>query len=158
MELLNTMNQAWLSPNYLQLFAGAIYAKVAPSDNCWGFIDVTVRPCCRPGINQRMVYGHKRVHGIKFQSVVISISCNGLIANLFGPVEGRKHDSGMLGDSGLCTQLQQYAPGQNHNILCLYGDPAYPLRPQLLGPFKGAGVTQIQEEWNQAMSKVRINV
>ena len=63
----------------------------------------------------------------------------------------------MLGDSGLCTQLQQYARGQNHNILCLYGDPAYPLRPQLLGPFKGAGVTQIQQEWNQAMSKVRIN-
>ena len=64
----------------------------------------------------------------------------------------------MLGDSGLCTQLQQYARVKNHNILSLYGDPAYPLRPQLLGPFKGAGVSQIQQEWNQAMSKVRINV
>ena len=107
-------------------------------------------------INQGIVYsGHKRVHGIKFQSV---ITPNGLIANLLGPVEGRKHDSGMLGDSGLCTQLQQYARGQNHNILCLYGYPAYPLRPQLLGPFKGAGGTQIQQEWYQAMSKVRINV
>ena len=37
-------------------------------------------------------------------------------------------------------------------------DPAYPLKPKLLGPFKGARVTQIQQEWNQAMSKVRINV
>ena len=121
--LLNTMNQAWLSPDCLQLFADTIYAKGAPLDNCRGFIDGTVRPCCRLGINQRIVYnGHKRVHGIKFQSVVTP---NGLIASLFGPVEGRKHDSGMLGDSGLCTQLQQYARGQNHNILCLYGYHSY---------------------------------
>ena len=150
------MNQTWLSPNCLQLFADAIHTKTAPLDNCWGFIDGTVRPCCRPAINHRIVYnGYKRVHGIKFQSVVTR---NGLTANLFGPVEGRKHDSGMLEDSGLCTQLQQYARGQNHNILCLYGDPAYPLRPQLLVPFKGAGVTQIQKEWNQAISKIRIIV
>jgi hypothetical protein len=34
--------------------------------------------------NQRTVYnGHKRIHAIKFQSVVTP---NGLIANLFGPV------------------------------------------------------------------------
>ena len=32
------------------------------------------------------------------------------------------------------------------------------MRPQSLDPFKGAGVKQIQQEWNQAMSKVRINV
>ena len=51
MKLLNTMNQAWLSPNCLQLFADAIYAKGAPLDNCWGFVDGTVRPYCRPGIN-----------------------------------------------------------------------------------------------------------
>ena len=86
---------------------------------------------CRPGINQRIIYnGHKGVHGIQFQSVVTP---NGLIANLFGPVEGRKLDSGMLADSGLCTQLQQHARGQNRNIRCLYGDKVYPLRSQLLG-------------------------
>ena len=153
--LLNTMNQAWLSANCLQLFADAIYARGALLDNCWGFIDGTVRPCCRPGISENCLQWAQKSSRHR-----ISISCNshGLIANLFAPVDGRKHDSGMLGDSGLCTQLQQYARGQNHNILCLYGDPAYPVRPQLLGPFKGAGVTQIQQEWNQAMSKVRINV
>ena len=48
--------------------------------------------------------------------------------------------------------------GQNHNILCTYGDPAYFLRPQLLGHFEGAGVTQIQQEQNQAMKKFRISV
>ena len=33
---------------------------------------------------QRIVYnGHKRVHGLKFQSVALP---NGLIANMYGPV------------------------------------------------------------------------
>ena len=41
-----------------------------------------------------------------------------MIANLFGPVKDRKHDSGMLGDSGLCVQLHQYARG--HNITTFF--------------------------------------
>ena len=45
--------------------------------------------------------------------------------------------------------------GQN---LCIYGDPAYPIRPQLLGPLNGAHVTHDQNEFNKAMSKVRISV
>ena len=43
-----------------------------------------MRPITRPGENQRLLYnGHKRVHGLKFQSVVLP---NGLIAHLYGPV------------------------------------------------------------------------
>ena len=62
---------------------------------------------CRPGQNERLLYnGHKRHHCIKFQSDVAS---NGLIANLFGPVEEKRHDSGMLADSGLLNQLQQHS-------------------------------------------------
>ena len=62
---------------------------------------------CRPGKNQRLLYnGHKRYNYIKFQSVVAP---NGVIANLFGPVEGKRHDSGMLADSGLLNQLQQHS-------------------------------------------------
>ena len=122
--LLNTMNQAWLSPNFLQLFADAIYAKGASLDNCWKFIDGTVIQCCMPGINQRIVYNvHKRARNIKFKSV---LTPNCLSANLSGLVEGRKHNSGLFGDSGLCTQRQQHARSQNQNILCLYGDPTYP--------------------------------
>ena len=102
-----------------------------------------------------MYNGHKKVHAIKFQSVVAP---NGLIANLFGPVEGRRHDSGMLGDSGLFLELQQHAHGPTGNILCLYGDPTYPLRPQLMGPFKGAATTPLQHGWNKSMSQVRISV
>ena len=86
------------------------------------------------------------------------VAPNGLIANLYGPVEGRRHDSGMLGDSRLLDVLQQHAVDQENNILCLYGDPAYPLRPQLMGPFKGNGLTQMQKDWNKGMSAMRVNV
>ena len=40
--------------------------------------------------------GHKRKHAWKLQSMATPI---GLIANLFGPVEDCRHDSGMLADS-----------------------------------------------------------
>jgi len=147
--LLTSMDQQWLTPENLQHYADVVHEKGAPLENCWGFIDGTVRPICRPGHNQRVVYnGHKRVHSLKFQSVVAP---NGLISNLYGAVEGRRHDSGMLGDSNLLTLLQQHAVGPENNILCLYGDPAYPLRPQLMGPYKGANVTQMQREWNKEM-------
>jgi hypothetical protein len=36
----------------------------------------------------------------------------------------------------------------------MHGDPAYPLRPQLQGPFKGAVITEQQQQWNKYMSQV----
>ena len=54
----------------------------------------------------------------------------------------RAKDSGM--DSGLLNQLQQYSFGQNQRPLCIYGDPAYPLRVHLQVGFKGAGLLQQQ--------------
>ena len=62
----------------------SIAGKGAPLKNCFGFVDGTVRPDCRPKRNQKTVFnGHKRVHSLKFQSVVLP---NGMIANLYGPV------------------------------------------------------------------------
>ena len=54
-DLLHNLNQGWLSPQSLQVYADAIHNKGAALDNCWGFIDGTVRPICRPKENQRMV-------------------------------------------------------------------------------------------------------
>ena len=85
-----------------------------------------------------MCNGYKKVYAIKFQSVVAP---NGLIANLFGPVEGRRHDSSMLGDSGLLRKLEQHAHDLNGDILCIYGGPAYSLRQQFMGPFRVASTT-----------------
>ena len=140
----------------LRHFAAAVHDEGAPLENCWGFIDGTVRPLCKPDQNQRILYnGHKRVHGIKFQSVVAP---NGLIASLFGPVEGRRHDSGMLADSGLLQELSQYSFAPDGTPLCVYGDPAYPLRVHLQGPFKGANLTPAEQQFNKAMSQVRVSV
>jgi hypothetical protein len=77
-------NNTILNPECLERYAEAIHSKGAALRNCFGFVDGTVRPICRPNVNQRQVYnGHKRVHALKFQSVAIP---NGLIANLYGPV------------------------------------------------------------------------
>lgn len=62
----------------------SIKLKGAALNNCWGFVDGTVRPNYRPLQNRRIVYnGHKRVNALRFQSIVTP---NGLIANLYGPV------------------------------------------------------------------------
>ena len=77
-------------------------------DNCFGFIDGTVRPLIsKPGQNQCVAYskilqyidcvsrilrryiyslvysGHKRVLCVKFQSVALP---NGIIGNMYGPI------------------------------------------------------------------------
>ena len=73
---------------------------------------------------QRVVYnGNKRVHAIKFQSVVTT---NGLIANLCGPNEGCRHDSGMLAYSGILQQLEQHCYNLYQEAVCLYCDLGYP--------------------------------
>jgi len=73
-------NNDILNPAALQICADAISAKGAA-------LDGTVRPIFKPGERQGVMYnGHKRVHGIKFQSIALP---NGLIGNMYGP-EGKK--------------------------------------------------------------------
>ena len=58
--LLNNFNQPWLSRNKLEEYSIAIHNKGAPPMNCFGFMDGAVRPCSRPGQNQRILFnGHK---------------------------------------------------------------------------------------------------
>lgn len=77
-------NNAILDPQSLQKYSDAIADKGSPYNNCFGFLDGTVRPITRPGQDQLLVYnGHKRVHALKYQSLTIP---NGLIAHLHGPV------------------------------------------------------------------------
>ena len=75
----------------LQSYADAVSARGAPLQNCFGFVDGTVRPIARPGEHQRLVYnGHKRVHSLKFQSLALP---NGLIANMYGPIGEQSYDN-----------------------------------------------------------------
>ena len=83
-EKITHWNHRLLNPQCLQEYAAAVHRKGAALENCFGFVDGTVKQICRPGQMQRTVYnGHKRVHALKFQSVTLP---NGLIANMFGPV------------------------------------------------------------------------
>ena len=155
-HLLNTFDQPIFAVEKLEEYCRVINKKGAPLPNCFGFIDGTVRPICRPGRNQRVVYnGHKKVHALKFQSVALP---NGLIGNLFGPIEGRHHDCYLLRESHLLQTLEQYAFDSNGAALCLYGDPAYPLRVHLQAPFKEPRLQPIQQEFNTRMSRTRVTV
>jgi len=42
--------------------------------------------------------------------------------------------------------------------MCLYGDPAYPLRVNLQASFRDARLTPAMEAYNLAMSRVRTSV
>ena len=154
--LLNDFNQPWFSPNKLEEYSIAIHNKGTPLMNCFGFVDGTVRPCSRPGKNQRILFNeHKPIHALKFQSVVIP---NGLICNLNGPFEGHRHDSGMLAESRLLDQHQLHAYTPNEEPLCIYGDPAYPIRVHLQAPYRGNRLITLQKGYNTAMSNVRVSV
>ena len=181
-------NHDILSPVRLDVYATAICNKGAALENCFGFIDGTVRPISRPIINQRTVYnGHKRVHALKFQSVALP---NGLIGHLFGAVgkqnscyyyfqvfcpvfkrfdfyfhkilllysEGRMHDARMLAVSNLYDELENFAFSPTGTEMCLYGDPAYPLRVHLQAPFRVGILTRDMKIFNDSMSTVRVSV
>ena len=152
---LDSWDQPFLSPDQLHNYAQAVHQRGAPLQNCFGFIDGTVRKIARPKYHQRVMYnGHKRVHAIKFQSIVLP---NGLIANLSGPYEGKRHDSTMLHESRVLPNLRQVA-FHNGVPLCLYGDPAYPLGVHLQGPFREPALTPEMQAYNKAMSELRVSV
>ncbi len=63
-------------------YAEIISAKCGLVSNVWGFLDRTLRRTCRPIYHQKQMYsGHKRIHGMKFQSVVTQ---DGHFACMFG--------------------------------------------------------------------------
>ena len=53
------------------------------------------------------------------------------------------------------TMLYPPPTGQQ---MCIYGDLAYPLRVNLMAPFRGAALTAQMEAFNDSMSNVRTSV
>jgi len=79
---------------WLQRYANAVHVKGVALDNCWDFIDGTVRKICRLKRDQRLVYNRK-VHAHNFQSVAAP---NGMIANFLGQFK----EEGMIVHFWLC--------------------------------------------------------
>ena len=71
---------------------------------------------------------------------------NGLIANLSGPYEGKRHDAGIFRESNLAYDLSRHMNFQNGEPCCLYGDAAYPINQHL---------TAQELEFNRQMSSVK---
>lgn len=76
---------------------------------------------------------------------------------MFGPIEGRRHDAFMLGASGLLPKLQQFNQ-PNGQPYVIYGDPAYGISRNIIAPYRGAHLTQQQQDFNKSRSQVRISV
>ena len=74
------------------------------------------------------------------------------------PAEGKKHDVSMLVDSNLLRKLERNAFSPTGEAMCVYGDPAYPLRVPLQVPFCHRTLTPMMEEYNAEMSSVRVTV
>ena len=60
--------------------------------------------------------------------------------------------------SGLLEALEWHSNKPNGDPLCIYGDPAYPLRRHLLAPYQHLNLTPEQIDFNQSMSSVQVAV
>ena len=78
--------------------------------------------------------------------------------HVFPHSEGRRHDAGMLRMSGLLTEVNSHAYSPTAHPLCIYGDPAYPLRIHLQAPYRNAQLTAEEQIFNPSMSTVRTAV
>ncbi len=64
----------------------------------------------------------------------------------------------MLAESNLLQNLENHAFSPTGEPMCLYGDPAYPLRLQLQAPFRQRQLTPEMVAYNKSMSSVRVSV
>ena len=97
-----------------------------------------------------MYNGHLRRHCLNYQGITTP---DGLIISMFGPVEGRRHDSTMLAISGFLERLR--SKGETFKGKYIYGDPAYGCSDLVCCPFAFAEPGSRQSEFNSSMSSVR---
>ncbi|KAK1945613.1 hypothetical protein P3T76_002661 [Phytophthora citrophthora] len=116
----------------LSAYANAIHAKGAPLKMCVGFIDGTVRGTCRPQKNQRYMFN----------------------VNLFARTH---HDAFILYESKLLDVATPYLTANDKRFV-FYGDPAYGQQEHIIAPFKGASLSEDEQEFNKRMSSVRVSV
>ena len=64
----------------------------------------------------------------------------------------------MLAESGLYNSLRAHAVSTTGQPMCIYGDPAYPLRIHLQAPFRQRVLTPQQQAYNGSMGAVRCPV
>jgi hypothetical protein len=167
--VLDPMSNRWghllqINPNnvtdeQLKRLAEAVTAKGAPVMHCFGFLDGTLRGIARPSQNQGAAYnGHKRKHGLKYQALTAP---NGMIADMWGPMAGARHDASMLRQSELLDRLRALPTDSSTSppsCYFVYSDPAYPKSDVILPPHRGTVLGAEEQADNTAMAAVRIEV
>jgi len=81
---------------------------------------------------------------------------DGLIACLFGPMNGNQHDSFMLCISGILEQLQELMPLEDSITYKIYGDPAYPKNNFFDSGYCNAAPGSAEAQYNAIMSASHI--
>jgi hypothetical protein len=64
----------------------------------------------------------------------------------------------ILAESRFLDDLKQHAFSPCNIPMCIYGDPAYPIRRHLQAPFRELQLTPEMEEFDKSMSSVRLAV
>jgi hypothetical protein len=152
-----------LLEDHIDSYCQAIRAAGAPLKTCWGFIDGSKQYIARPSARetatipnenlQRSVFnGHPQRHCFNWQSIQAPV---GIIVSLFGPVEGRKHDSTLLSLSGVLDVMAEDAQGTFAGKL-IYGDPAYGCSTFVCCPATSPCAPSV--EFNCRMSSLREGV
>ncbi|GMG15158.1 unnamed protein product [Phytophthora fragariaefolia] len=113
----------------IERYCEVIKDKGAPLACCWAFVDGTKQYVARPSARrnpafkfknlQRDVYnGHPRRHCLNWQAITTP---DGIIVSIFGPVEGRRHDSTMLSMSGIWSSslltLRESLMGESFTVI-----------------------------------------
>ena len=107
------------------------------------FLDGTHRRTCRPrpatavlppgvtmnDIQQSQYDGRLHKHGHKYHALVSPV---GLIVHAYGPVDGRRHDTTILRQSGLAESMNDLSVGGVDYVI--YADSAYALTRNLQKP------------------------
>jgi hypothetical protein len=151
-----------LSPTDIDKFTSAVQ-RISGLDVCFGFLDATVRPICRPSIGQKECYnGKDRLHAIKFQ---ICSTPDGMIQHIDGPWPGRRHDHHMVTSAPLSTGTPVLVDwilshprtrhGTNHIV---YADAGYYTQPGIESPWPDAELNEEHAVFNDMMKSSRIAV
>lgn len=126
------------------------------TENCYAFLDGTTRSICKLGLFQQEYYSDHKGHWVqKYNSMV---GPDGLILNLYRPIEGRRRDMFMLYDSNLVKTLRGKHVEWKNPGYCIYADKGHAICDEIQVPYQGFFLTEEQINFNRDMSTSRAAV
>ncbi|KAF8826370.1 hypothetical protein HHX47_DHR5000203 [Lentinula edodes] len=143
-----------VNPSNLERYASVIHAGGAPTKEVAAFLDGTINLICRPGTNQKIVYnGYYAGHALKFQGLC---GPDGMMLMVYGPIEGRRADGGLLAASELISKWKNKGRGFGNRQLVIYADPAYAEGDVIMSGRKEVyTLPALEQQLNTEMSRYR---